>query len=169
MNTGLLPVMHTETNLSEGPFGDEAVNWLWKQWANVLLIRNKGIPVVGFTWYSLIDQTDWDSALREDKGNKNPLGLYDLSRNIRKVGIAYKKLIEDWCAVLPTQSICLQVPIVMPEEHDDYCKRNRIHPFNVKHPQTDTEPSNANNKGAIWKTLADLKTKWSSSLEPEAE
>lgn len=36
----LLPVMHTETNLDEGPRGDEAVYWLWKEWANVLRLRN---------------------------------------------------------------------------------------------------------------------------------
>src|SRR3712207_9467158 len=34
-----LPVMHTETNLVEGPNGDEAANWLWKQWANVQIGR----------------------------------------------------------------------------------------------------------------------------------
>lgn len=50
-----LPVMHTETNLSQGPNGDEAVQWLWKQWANVLRVRNSGVPTVGFTWYSLTD------------------------------------------------------------------------------------------------------------------
>ncbi len=60
-----LPVMHTETNFAQGPQGTEAVQWLWKQWANVLRVRNKGIPIVGFTWYSLIDQVDWDVALRE--------------------------------------------------------------------------------------------------------
>ena len=108
----LLPVMHTETNLSEGPLGTEAVNWLWKQWANVLHVRNKGIPVVGFTWYSLTDQMDWDTALRENNSNINPLGLYDLNRQIRPVGKAYKTLISDWCEVLPTQSVCLQVPVV---------------------------------------------------------
>ncbi len=42
-----LPVMHTETNFKEGPNGDEAVNWLWKQWANVLRVRNSGVPIVG--------------------------------------------------------------------------------------------------------------------------
>ena len=42
-----LPVMHTETNLREGPTGQEAVQWLWKEWANVLRIRNVGIPTVG--------------------------------------------------------------------------------------------------------------------------
>lgn len=57
-----LPVMHTETNLAQGPAGDEAVQWLWKQWANVLRVRNDGVPTVGFTWYSLTDQVDWDRA-----------------------------------------------------------------------------------------------------------
>ena len=112
----LLPVMHTETNVVQGPLGTEAVNWLWKEWANVLRVRNNGVPIVGFTWYSLTDQVDWDSALRERNGHVNPLGLYDLDRKIRPVGIAYKQLITDWCEVLPTQSMCLTVPVVMPKE-----------------------------------------------------
>lgn len=102
-----LPVMHTETNYEQGPKGDEAVYWLWKQWSNVLRLRNAGIPTVGFTWYSLTDQVDWDTALREDNGNVNPKGLFDLTRNIRPVGENYRTLIADWSAVLPTQSLCL--------------------------------------------------------------
>ena len=112
-----LPVMHTETNLHQGPNGDEAVKWLQKEWANVLRVRNDGIPILGFTWYSLTDQVDWDSALRDDAGIVNPLGLYDLDRNIRPVGQAYKQIIEDWRDVLPTQSVCLVAPIVTPSEH----------------------------------------------------
>src|SRR3954469_11046234 len=111
-----LPVMHTETNLAQGPVGDEAVNWLWKQWANVLRVRNDGIPIVGFTWYSLTDQIDWDVALREVNNRLHPVGLYDLDRKIRPVGKAYKELIEAWGEVLPTQSVCLRVPVVMPQE-----------------------------------------------------
>jgi hypothetical protein len=114
----LLPVMHTETNLRQGPKGDEAVNWLWKQWSNVLRVRNKGIPIVGFTWYSLIDQVDWLSALREEKQQVDPLGLFDIHRRIRPVGQAYKELIREWREVLPTQSVCLKVPVVMPGEHE---------------------------------------------------
>jgi beta-glucosidase len=120
-----LPVMHTETNLSEGPLGTEAVDWLWKEWANVLRVRNSGVPVVGFTWYSLTDQVDWDSALRERNNNVNPLGLYDLDRNIRPVGKAYKQLIEEWREVLPTQSMCLTVPVVMPDEFEGAHARNQ--------------------------------------------
>jgi beta-glucosidase len=111
-----LPVMHTETNFAEGERGDEAVFWLWKQWANVLHVRNEGIPMVGFTWYSLTDQVDWDSALREDRGHVNALGLYDLDRRIRPVGEAYRKIIREWSNVLPTQSVCLRVPVFSPSE-----------------------------------------------------
>ncbi|HET8550550.1 MAG TPA: family 1 glycosylhydrolase [Bryobacteraceae bacterium] len=114
-----MPVMHTETNISEGPNGDEAVYWLWKEWANVLRVRNDGIPIVGFTWYSLTDQIDWDTALREQNGRVNPLGLYDLDRNIRAVGRAYKQLIDDWKDVLPTNSVCLRVPVVPPSKHHE--------------------------------------------------
>ena len=44
-----LPVMHTETNFNQGPRGDEAVHWLWKQWANILQARFHRVPIVGFT------------------------------------------------------------------------------------------------------------------------
>ncbi len=114
-----LPVMHTETNIVEGPNGDEAVNWLWKQWANVLRVRNDGVPTVGFTWYSLTDQMDWDSALREPNGHIHPVGLYDMDRNIRPVGRCYKQLIKDWGSILPVESVCLTVPIVPPSEHQE--------------------------------------------------
>jgi len=113
-----IPVMHTETNFRQGPNGDEAIFWLWKEWANVLRVRNDGIPVVGFTWYSLTDQVDWNSALRDDANSVDPLGLYDLDRKIRPVGEAYKKLMQDWRDVLPTQSVCLRVPVMMPNEND---------------------------------------------------
>jgi beta-glucosidase len=114
-----LPVMHTETNIAQGPHGNEAVTWLRKEWANVLRVRNDGIPILGFTWYSLTDQVDWDVALRENNGRVNPLGLFDLDRNIRPVGESYKQLIQDWRDVLPTQSVCLVAPIATPSEHAD--------------------------------------------------
>jgi beta-glucosidase/6-phospho-beta-glucosidase/beta-galactosidase len=85
------PVMHTETNT---PDADEAPNWLWRQWHNVQLIRQNGVPVVGFTWYSLQDQVDWNIGLSKALGNVFPVGLYDLNRDPRPVAQAYKYLIE---------------------------------------------------------------------------
>ena len=121
-----LPTMYTETNLADYGDGQESVNWLWKQWGCLLKLRNEGIPMVGFTWYSLTDQVDWDSALKNNAGIVNPLGLYDLDRNIRPVGSAYKQLISDWRTVLPTQSVCLTVPVVRPSEYDgNWARRKR--------------------------------------------
>jgi beta-glucosidase len=143
-----LPVMHTETNLNQGPRGDEAVYWLWKEWANVLRVRNKGVPIVGFTWYSLTDQVDWDSALRENNGRVNPLGLYDLDRKQRPVGKAYQELISEWREVLPTQSVCLRLPIVAPSEYaEEWAQRARSEARRKQH-ATGTEPTNAGGGGA---------------------
>jgi beta-glucosidase len=93
------PIMHTETNIREE---DNAVAWLWKQWQNILRMRAEGVPVMGFTWYSLTDQVDWDTALREPNHNVNALGLYNLDRKIRPVGEAYQKLIQEfsWLPVI---------------------------------------------------------------------
>jgi beta-glucosidase/6-phospho-beta-glucosidase/beta-galactosidase len=100
-----LPVMHTETNRSE----PDAVMWLKKEWANVHRLKQDGVPIIGFTWYSLQDQADWDTGLREDNGRVNELGLCDLDRKIRPVGHAYKKLIEQWREILPTESTVLGI------------------------------------------------------------
>ena len=101
-----LPVMHTETNLMDP---ERAPQWLRKEWANVHRLKQDGVPLLGFTWYSLTDQVDWDTALREDNGHVNPLGLYDLDRKIRPVGKAYKELIAEWREILPTQSASLRL------------------------------------------------------------
>lgn len=61
-----LPVMHTETNHAQGEWGTDAVDWLWKQWANILCTREQGLPILGFTLHFLTDQVDWDTALREE-------------------------------------------------------------------------------------------------------
>ena len=87
------PVMHTETNVFDA---DRAPEWLWKQWVNVLRMRADGVPVLGFTWYSLVDQIDWDSELTEKLGHVNPCGLYDLERKPRPVAAAYRALIEEF-------------------------------------------------------------------------
>ena len=59
-----------------------------------------------------------DSALREQNGHVNALGLYDLDRNIRNVGTAYKQLIRDWREVLPASSVCLTVPLAAPDSDE---------------------------------------------------
>jgi beta-glucosidase/6-phospho-beta-glucosidase/beta-galactosidase len=98
-----LPIMHTETNIKM----PACKEWLLKQWANVHRLKHDGIPILGFTWYSLLHQVDWDSALRNDAGNINELGLFDLNRKIMPVGEAYKTLIENWKEILNEESFGL--------------------------------------------------------------
>ena len=85
------PMMHTETNVMDAR---AAPSWLWRQWYNIRLIQAAGVPVVGFTWYSLTDQVDWDIGLTKALGNVNPVGLFDLNRDPRSVAQAYKHLID---------------------------------------------------------------------------
>jgi beta-glucosidase/6-phospho-beta-glucosidase/beta-galactosidase len=87
------PVIHTETNT---PFPQNGVQWLWKQWTNVMRMRRDGVPVLGFTWYSLCDQMDWDTQLTERNCRVNECGLYDLDRQPRPVAAAYKQLIKEF-------------------------------------------------------------------------
>jgi beta-glucosidase/6-phospho-beta-glucosidase/beta-galactosidase len=98
--------------MDQGPRGDESERWLWKQWSGLMRLRQIGVPMLGFTWYSLIDQVDWDTALREVRGKVNPRGLYDLDRNIRPVGRAYQRLISEWGEVLRREDACLRLPLV---------------------------------------------------------
>jgi beta-glucosidase/6-phospho-beta-glucosidase/beta-galactosidase len=95
-----LPIMHTETNIKMPACRE----WLIKQWANVHRLKHDGVPVIGFTWYSLLHQVDWDSALRNDAGNINELGLYDLDRKIMPVGEAYRDLISKWKDIITEES-----------------------------------------------------------------
>jgi beta-glucosidase/6-phospho-beta-glucosidase/beta-galactosidase len=87
------PVMHTETNVFDP---EKAPTWLWKQWINILQMRSDGVPVLGFTWYSLIDQIDWDIALAKKNGKVNESGLYDLDRKPRPVAEAYRQLLNEF-------------------------------------------------------------------------
>ncbi|HEY0868654.1 MAG TPA: family 1 glycosylhydrolase [Fimbriimonas sp.] len=100
-----LPVMHTETNY----VASDSEHWLRKEWAQMVRLRLDGVPIVGFTWYSLTDQIDWDTGLREENNRVHTVGLYDLDRKIRPVGTAYKHIIRDWEDMLPTTSTAIRL------------------------------------------------------------
>jgi beta-glucosidase len=91
-----VPIFHCETNR----VSHLAVNWLKEQWEDILALRAAGIPVMGFTWYSLTDQIDWQHALRVERNDLHAVGLYDLHRRVRPVGTAYRDLVGRWSKVL---------------------------------------------------------------------
>lgn len=83
------PMMLTETNLQDP---DKAPEWLWKTWHNAARLREDGVPLIGYTWFSLQDQVDWDIQLREIRGKENPNGLYTLDREPRPAARAFRDL-----------------------------------------------------------------------------
>jgi beta-glucosidase/6-phospho-beta-glucosidase/beta-galactosidase len=84
-----IPLFHCETNRVPRL----AEQWLGEQWEDVLALRAAGVPVHGFTWYSLTDQIDWQYALRVEHNHLHPVGLFDLQRRMRPVGRAYRELV----------------------------------------------------------------------------
>ena len=87
------PLMHTETNVFDPA---AAPGWLWKQWISILRMRQDGMPVLGFTWYSLVDQVDWDIGLGELRGKVNGCGLYAMDRTPNPVAAEYRALIAEF-------------------------------------------------------------------------
>jgi beta-glucosidase/6-phospho-beta-glucosidase/beta-galactosidase len=94
-----MPVMHTETNRT----GKHAIEWMYKEWMNLLRLREDGVPIIGFTWYGLVDMIDWDSALTRLRGHVNNVGLFTLDRRPRKLAKEFKRLVETY-SQLPISS-----------------------------------------------------------------
>ena len=89
------PMMLTETNaLDHG--GGESVDWLRRSWHHARFLRKQGVPMIGFTWYSLTDQIDWDIQLREIRGKVNPNGLFTLDRQPRDVAAAFRDYADNY-------------------------------------------------------------------------
>jgi beta-glucosidase len=91
-----IPLFHCETNR----VSHHAVEWLDEQWGDIMHLRSAGVPVRGFTWYSLTDQIDWQYALRHERNHLHAVGLYDLKRRPRPVAQRYREIIGQWGSVL---------------------------------------------------------------------
>jgi beta-glucosidase/6-phospho-beta-glucosidase/beta-galactosidase len=70
-----------------------AVEWLSEQWRETGRLVDAGVPVHGFTWFPLGDVVDWRHALREKRGDIDPIGLYSMNRDAHSVATAYAGLI----------------------------------------------------------------------------
>jgi beta-glucosidase len=88
------PMMMTETN-AEDHGHDEAARWLKQIWSQATHLRREGVPMVGFTWFSLTDQVDWDIQIVEMRGKLNPNGLCTLDRTLRPAGELFSTIARD--------------------------------------------------------------------------
>jgi beta-glucosidase/6-phospho-beta-glucosidase/beta-galactosidase len=70
------PLLFAET----GAPGDDAtkVAWLSRLVDGARAVRAEGVPLIGITWWGLIDQVDWGHGLRRFRHDIDPTGLYAL-------------------------------------------------------------------------------------------
>ncbi len=73
-----IPLMVTET--SAGGADADKIHWLERSTNDVRRLRAEGFPVVGYTWWPVIDHLDWDGALLHQTGHIHPVGIYGLER-----------------------------------------------------------------------------------------
>ena len=88
------PMMLTETNRDDQGHG-EAVTWMKQTWSQAHHLRHRGVPVIGYTWFSLTDQIDWNIQIARIEGTVNPNGLCTLDRKLRPAGELFKRLAHD--------------------------------------------------------------------------
>jgi beta-glucosidase len=70
------PLIFAETG---APGTDETkIAWLDRLVSQVRTARADGVPVIGITWWGLIDQVDWGGGLRRFRHEIDATGLYEL-------------------------------------------------------------------------------------------
>ena len=89
-----LPVMHTETNLAPGPAAaTRRCTGSGRNGPTCCACATTACRSSASPGTRSPTRSTGTRALREDNGRVNPLGLYDLDRNIRPVGEAYRKIV----------------------------------------------------------------------------
>ena len=73
-----LPLMLTETSTDGKPINREI--WLDKTIDDCRRLRAQGIPMLGYFWWPLFDQIDWDGALTHRVGKIHEVGMFSLRR-----------------------------------------------------------------------------------------
>ena len=97
-------MMLTETNTIELG-GKETTAWLLRTWHQAQHLRHQGVPMIGYTWYSLTDQIDWDIQLREVRGKVTPNGLFTLDRQPRDAARVFRELTQSYAGSPLLQNI----------------------------------------------------------------
>ena len=73
-----IPLMLTETSIEGQSINREI--WLETNVEHVRRLREEGVPMLGFIWWPLLDQVDWDGALTHRVGKIHEVGLINLRR-----------------------------------------------------------------------------------------
>jgi beta-glucosidase/6-phospho-beta-glucosidase/beta-galactosidase len=73
-----LPMMLTETSIEGQGINREI--WLEETVEDCRRLREEGVPMLGYFWWPMVDQVDWDGALTHRVGKVHEVGLFNLKR-----------------------------------------------------------------------------------------
>src|SRR5213082_2221046 len=71
-------MMLTETSIEGQGINREI--WLEETVEDCRRLRDEGVPMLGYFWWPMIDQVDWDGALTHRIGKVHEVGLFNLKR-----------------------------------------------------------------------------------------
>ena len=88
------PLVFAETG---APGDDERkIWWLDRIIGQVREVRGEGVPVIGLTWWGLLDQVDWGENLRVFRYHIDPTGLYSLRWNDDRLDRVPNRALDAW-------------------------------------------------------------------------
>jgi beta-glucosidase/6-phospho-beta-glucosidase/beta-galactosidase/glycosyltransferase involved in cell wall biosynthesis len=73
-----LPMMLTETSADGHAINREI--WLEQSIDDCRRLREEGVPMLGYFWWPMVDQVDWDGALTHRVGKIHEVGIFNLQR-----------------------------------------------------------------------------------------
>ena len=88
------PLLFAET----GAPGDDdrKIWWLDRMVSEIRQVRSEGVPLIGMTWWGLIDQVDWGSNLRRFDYHIDATGLYALEWRGGRLERVPTRALERW-------------------------------------------------------------------------
>lgn len=115
-----LPMMVTETSIDGPPIAREI--WLQNMTDGIKELREAGIPMTGLIWWPVIDQLDWDGALRHRVGKIHKVGLYTLDRqpdgSLKRLATPLAKVFKELVAS-GNEAVSDLAELAVPAEQDD--------------------------------------------------
>lgn len=75
---GNIPMMLSETNFFGSP--EERIRWHREMVTQYCLLKAQGVDLRGYCWYPMISSVDFQHLLLENRGDVDPVGIYDLDR-----------------------------------------------------------------------------------------
>jgi len=140
-----IPLMLTETSFYGEEF--ERLQWLEQTVCDVQRLRSEGVPMIGYTWWPLVDHIDWDGAMLHQIGRIHNVGIYRLQRQ------ASGELTRHATALTQHyKNLMARGNEPVGDIKHDAVRRPIATTFKPKHRRTSTKAHNSNNSSLLERT-----------------